>query len=43
LGLAICHRVVSSVGGRIAVSSRIGQGSRFTIDLPVWNKPEAGA
>jgi two-component system NtrC family sensor kinase len=36
LGLAICHRVVSSVGGRMVVASAVGEGSCFTIDLPVW-------
>ena len=36
LGLAICHRVVSSVGGRMVVYSAVGEGSCFTIDLPIW-------
>jgi signal transduction histidine kinase len=42
LGLAICHRVVSSLGGRMVVQSVVGQGSCFTIDLPVWSEPRAG-
>ena len=42
LGLAICHRVVSSVGGRMAVHSTLGQGTCFTIDLPIWNEPPTG-
>lgn len=42
LGLAICHRVVSSIGGRMAVHSIVGQGTSFTIDLPVWNESRAG-
>jgi signal transduction histidine kinase len=42
LGLAICHRVVSSVGGRMAVHSVVGQGTCFTIDLPIWNESRAG-
>ena len=42
LGLAICHRVVSSVGGRMVVQSAVGQGSCFTIDLPVWSDSQAG-
>ena len=42
LGLAICHRVVSSIGGRIAVHSIVGQGTSFTVDLPVWNELHAG-
>jgi|CXWL01.1.fsa_nt_gi signal transduction histidine kinase len=36
LGLAICHRAVSSVGGRLSVQSAVGQGTTFTIDLPLW-------
>jgi two-component system cell cycle sensor histidine kinase/response regulator CckA len=42
LGLAICHRVVSSIGGRMAVHSIVGQGTSFTVDLPVWNELHAG-
>lgn len=42
LGLAICHRVVSLVGGRMAVQSLVGQGTCFTVDLPVWDHLSAG-
>ena len=42
LGLAICHRVVSSLGGRMAVHSVVGQGTCFTIDLPVWDDSRTG-
>jgi signal transduction histidine kinase/CheY-like chemotaxis protein len=35
LGLSICHGIVSEVGGRIEVESRIGRGSTFRILLPV--------
>jgi signal transduction histidine kinase len=42
LGLAICHRVVSFVGGQMTVRSLVGQGTCFTIDLPIWNEPQAG-
>ncbi|MFZ1829954.1 MAG: ATP-binding protein, partial [Candidatus Competibacteraceae bacterium] len=35
LGLAITRQLVELIGGRIGVSSRLGQGSRFWIDLPV--------
>ncbi len=37
LGLAICHRVVTDSGGRLAVKSLIGQGTEFTVDLPIWS------
>jgi signal transduction histidine kinase len=37
LGLAICHRVVTDSGGRLAVKSDVGQGTEFTVDLPIWN------
>jgi len=40
LGLAICHRVVTDSGGRLAVKSEVGEGTEFTIDLPIWKKPE---
>jgi two-component system NtrC family sensor kinase len=38
LGLAICHRVVTDSGGRLAVKSEIGQGTAFTVDLPIWEE-----
>ena len=42
LGLAICHRAVSSAGGRLAVQSVVGQGTTFTIDLPLWKGRRLG-
>lgn len=34
LGLAICQRIVKNHGGAIAVQSRFGEGTSFTIRLP---------
>ena len=35
LGLAICYQIVDAHGGRIEVNSRVGEGSCFTVTLPV--------
>jgi len=35
LGLSICQRLVSLMGGTIRVSSTLGQGSEFMIELPL--------
>ena len=35
LGLAICKQLVEVMGGRIGVSSRLGKGSRFEVDVPL--------
>ncbi|MEY4582493.1 MAG: hypothetical protein RL701_7196 [Pseudomonadota bacterium] len=34
LGLAICHRIVNSLGGRISARSSPGEGSVFRVELP---------
>lgn len=38
LGLATCYSIVSKHGGYIAVRSRLGEGSEFTIYLPASRK-----
>ena len=35
LGLSICHGMIQRLGGRITVSSQVGRGTTFTIQLPV--------
>jgi|LakMenE01Jun11ns_1017448.scaffolds.fasta_scaffold9957117_3 PAS domain S-box-containing protein len=35
LGLSICRRLVDAMRGRISVETKPGQGSRFTVELPV--------
>lgn len=38
LGLAVCYGLITNHGGRIDVQSQVGQGSRFTVLLPVGDK-----
>jgi signal transduction histidine kinase len=35
LGLAVCHGVVTAHGGRIAITSEVGRGTRVSVVLPV--------
>ncbi|MDB4989483.1 MAG: signal transduction histidine kinase, partial [Myxococcaceae bacterium] len=46
LGLALTKRLIDLHHGTIAVTSRVGLGSTFTVRLPVWDSvgstPELG-
>ncbi|OHC15913.1 MAG: hypothetical protein A3K25_11860 [Planctomycetes bacterium RIFOXYB12_FULL_42_10] len=35
LGLSICNNVISAHNGKISLESRIGNGTRFVVSLPI--------
>lgn len=43
LGLALCQQLIEQMGGRIAVRSALGQGTRFDVHLPVQARVAGGA
>jgi two-component system NtrC family sensor kinase len=38
LGLSICKRLIEELGGELRVTSGLGKGAAFTIDLPVHSE-----
>ena len=40
LGLVIAQRLVTAMGGRLSLESRIGEGTTFFIELPLVRSPE---
>jgi signal transduction histidine kinase len=42
LGLSIARRIINLHGGRIWVSSELGSGSTFFIDVPITVEQQAG-
>lgn len=41
LGLAIVKHIVNRHRGRLRISSTPGEGSEFSVILPLWNRPDA--
>jgi len=40
LGLSICHGILQRIGGEIFVTSKPGQGTSFTVELPLTPRPK---
>lgn len=43
LGLILCHKLVTLMGGTISVDSKFGHGANFTVSLPASEAPAADA
>ena len=43
LGLAVAQRIAASLGGTVGVESRLGEGSTFTVTLPLHTEVDAQA
>ncbi|MBI5496750.1 MAG: response regulator [Deltaproteobacteria bacterium] len=43
LGLSICHRIVTDLGGTISLDSAPGRGTRVRVELPASAPPDPGA
>lgn len=42
LGLATCHRIIEQHGGEITVASIVGEGTTFSVTIPI-QRPDSGA
>jgi len=42
LGLAVCRKIIEQHGGKISVSSRLGEGTEFHVSLPLAPEPGGG-
>ena len=40
LGLSVCHRIVSDLGGKVSVDSEVGRGTTFRVSLPYAGEGE---